>query len=551
MPLRSNARSLDFEGLLGRYGMLAIAVLAAVAAVGTFLSWAIHNGYLHVGPAGRVMIGLAAAAALGTWGFVLRRRERSFGSTILSLALVIVQLCAYAAGPGFELVPIPVAFAGAAMISWALAIFAHAEDDEPLWCVGFGGAALAPFVTSNGSGNVYGLLIYGAVVLLPACFAISHRDWPVGWRVFYAVAAVYATAGATIAHRSGVWGFVVAYAFPFVIAFAGVVPFAAEHRKHAALRWLAILGAICSLATPTLGDGTRGIVVGTLVLSVALWLYVLDTLASVPQSSLFRSARANPTALDWVDIVVIPAFIISEAANGFHDTTRPLVVLGVSLVLYGIFTWRRSVSTLLDAAAFGVAASACGIVGLIALEEPLGRLAAFVALAVVLLLVAHRVRPSVTWLATGGFVLGATALASAIAMSDRTPYAYIPFSTEPSWTAFVVLVGLIIVARSWSMLRVATRTAMGERPEWSYVGPARRLIVSATLAPWIWAFVWVLIELSMAYSASTSTLLLVTYFAVTGVACVGAGRARRSARLRQTGLCLALLAAGTAFYGAT
>ncbi|HEY4132720.1 MAG TPA: hypothetical protein VGM50_19050, partial [Gemmatimonadaceae bacterium] len=47
------------------------------------------------------------------------------------------------------------------------------------------------------------------------------------------------------------------------------------------------------------------------------------------------------------------------------------------------------------------------------------------------------------------------------------------------------------------------------------------------------------------------TLLLVTYFAVTGVACVGAGRARRSARLRQTGLCLALLAAGTAFYGAT
>jgi hypothetical protein len=92
---------------------------------------------------------------------------------------------------------------------------------------------------------------------------------------------------------------------------------------------------------------------------------------------------------------------------------------------------------------------------------------------------------------------------------------------------------------------------MGARPEWSYVGQARALVRAEILAPWIWAFLWVLIELSMAYSPSTSTLLLVTYFAVTAVACVGVGRARHSPRLRQTGLCLALVAAATAFYGAT
>ncbi|HEY9229082.1 MAG TPA: hypothetical protein VIP11_20695, partial [Gemmatimonadaceae bacterium] len=60
-------RSSDVERLLGRYGMLAIAVLAAVAAVGTFLSWAISQGYLTLGPTARVVLGLAFAGAIGIW----------------------------------------------------------------------------------------------------------------------------------------------------------------------------------------------------------------------------------------------------------------------------------------------------------------------------------------------------------------------------------------------------------------------------------------------------------------------------------------------------
>jgi hypothetical protein len=102
--------STDLERLLGRYGMLGIAVLAAVAAVGTFLSWAISRGYLNLGPGARVLIGLAFAVAIGAWGMRLRRSERSFGSSMLGLALVIVQVCAYAAGPAFHLVPIWLAF---------------------------------------------------------------------------------------------------------------------------------------------------------------------------------------------------------------------------------------------------------------------------------------------------------------------------------------------------------------------------------------------------------------------------------------------------------
>lgn len=530
--------------------MLAIAVIAAVAAVGTFLSWAYANGYLHLSPAMRVVIGLAFAAAIGTWGFKLRKRERSFGSTILALALVIVQVCAYAAGPGFGLVPTWVAFGGTAVISWLLAVFAHAENDEPLWCVGFGGAALAPFVTSDGRGNVYALMIYGLVTLLPACFAISQRNWPVGWRVFYAAAALFSFSSAELGYRTSTPAMLCAFAFPFVVAMAGVVPFAPGERKRAALRWLAFLGAVASVRTQVYFDQRAWTVAAVLLAAVTLWLFLLDHQAHLPQSSLLASMRESPRFLNWIDVAAIPLLISYEAADALRNHGRPIVAYGIAAALFLAFAVRRGVNSMRDAAAFATLLTASIVTALLPLEQPLGKLIAFVLFAL-LALAAHRAMPSVSWLIGGLFTLFVCASASTGFLMNRLPYTFTPFTTEPSATALVVLVALVFVARLWFMLRTATRTAMGERPEWTYASNAKLLLRAVSTAPWVWAFVWGMIELSMAYSASTSTLLLVTYFAATAVGCVGVGRARHSARLRQVGLALALVATATAFYGAT
>lgn len=547
---RAPASALDVEKLVGRYGMLAIAVLAAVAAVGTFLSWAIRNGYLLLGPEARVLIGLGAAAGLGWWGLRLRVRERSFGSSILGLALVIVQVCAYAAGPAFHLVPSWVAFAGAAFLSWALALFAHAENDEPLWCVGFGGAALAPFVTSERTGNIYAFLAYALVVLLPGCFAISGRVWPVAWRVFYAVSALFTIVGADVAHRTSTVAFMGALALPFVVAGAGVVPFAPVERKRAALRWLGILGALASSWTPVLFTREGWALAGGILALMGFWLFVLDRQAFLPQSSLLRRYRDSAVLLDWIDAAAIPLTLVYAATTAMRGSTNPVPVFAAAVPLFGLFTWRRAVNPLRDAGAFATMACAAGVVAGVPLEEPLGRGIAFVALALVILAM-HRLRPSVSWLAGGLFILGASVVASISMLTDRRAYSFTPFVTEESATALVVLLGLVGAARFWQALRVATREAMGDRPEWSYAARARLLVRGVNVAPWIWAFVWATIELAMAYSPSTATLLLVTYFAATAVGCVGVGRARRSARLRQVGLALAVVAAGTAFYGAT
>jgi len=547
-PATRRFRSDDVESLLGRYGMLVIAVLAAVAAVGTFLSWAIAHRYLQLGPTARLVLGLVVAAAIGGWGFRLRRRERSFGSTLLGLSLAIVHVCAYGAGPGLHIVPSAAAFVGAAVVSWMLAYFAHTENDEPLWCAAFAGAAIAPFVTSDGVANEYALLGYGILVLIPGCFAIGKRDWAIGWRAVYAVSALYAIAAATVAERSGMPEFVTAFSFPFVVATFGVAIVAPATRVRGVLRWMALLALIASLGNgpATASETLAGVIIGGL----AMWLLLLDYHADAPQSTVIRRTRNDPVVLDWFDAAVLPFAFAIRAADAVMFEHGLWPAFAAATVLALIFTWRRRVGSLRDASAFATSATAIMAVLVAPIEKPLGRIAACVALSL-LLLALHKPRPSRTWVVVGGVFLIGTALRTVVLLMFRRPYQFTPFTTEPSTCALAVLIGFIAISRFWPLLRTATRESLAGRAEWTYAAELRLLLRAVTTAPWLWAFVWALIELAMAYSPSTAALLLVVYFAATAVASVAIGRARHRARLRQTGLGLALAAAATACYGAS
>jgi uncharacterized membrane protein len=67
-PRRDPSPDIDLEKLLGRYGTIAVASLAILMGVGTFLSWAIEHG--HLGPTVRVILGFIGAgivAGVGLW----------------------------------------------------------------------------------------------------------------------------------------------------------------------------------------------------------------------------------------------------------------------------------------------------------------------------------------------------------------------------------------------------------------------------------------------------------------------------------------------------
>jgi hypothetical protein len=548
-PRRHLGESIDFERLLGRYGMLGIAVLAAAAAVGTFLSWAISHGYLTLPPRARIVVGLMFAAAIAVWGFRLRRAERSFGSSLLGLSLVIVLVCAYAAGPGLAVVPEWAAFTGAIGVSWALAVFARKETDEPLWCVAFGGAAIAPFVTSSGKGNVYGLAAYGASVLIAACFAVGHRAWAVAWRVFYAAAALLVVTTVLVSKAHALPGFLVAFTLPLVVATGGVLPFAPDSRKRAALRWLGALVALAAWWSPNTPT-TAGTVASALLVGAALWLAIVDWLGVTEQSSLFVANRDRVSLLDWIDAAAIPLTLCFRAASAIEPAESPWVSYGMGAAFFLWFAWRRPIGALRDAAVAGVLVLSCAALLDMRLEQPVGRVVALLALSLVALAL-HRERPSTTWVLGAALVLLSAAGVVAFALVTRPAYTYPPFATEASLAALCVTIALGLIVRYRGLLVEATESVMpppsGATAESERESRRRIVIVS----PWAWTFLWCYLELSMAFSRSTSTLLLVVYFAATAVAGVAVGHTRQSAGTRKVGLALALLAAATAVYGAT
>jgi hypothetical protein len=469
----------------------------------------------------------------------------------LGLALVIVLLCAYAAGPSFHLIPTWIAFVGSAAIAWALAIFARSENDEPLWCVAFGGAAIAPFATSDGSGNVFALLAYAFVLLLSACFAISHRVWPVAWRVFYLSSLLFVAAGTFIGSWHGLSAFYATFALPLVIGAAGILPFAPDARKRAALRWLALLALFATAATSSLYSPMRfWFAVAEILAALGLWLLIIDRLRGVAQSSLLAKNAGRSALLDWIDGAAIPLALMFRAASVTPAGNSTAIVYVAGLTMFFLIAWRHPISSARDAAVFAVMAAAVAIAFEMHLEEPLAGVAALLVLTIASV-VLHRLRPSLSWVVTGTAVLLLAVAMTVSSLVDRRIYAFPPFGTEPSMAALAVTAALVIIARFWRWLFDATCEAMGERPRRAYANELRSLLRSTVAAPWVWAFSWVLIELAMAYSPSTSTLLLVTYFAITAVCSVAVGRWQHSARLRQLGLFLALAAAATSVYGAS
>ena len=518
--------NVDFESLIGRYGTLVLATVSALTAVGLFLGWAIERGLL--GPTQRIALGLLTAVALAIGGLRLRRRERSFGASLLGLSLAIVHVCAWGAGPSLRIVPLWTAFVLAAVTSIALAVFAHAEDDEPLWAVGFSGAAVAPFVTASGQSNLLLLAAYGAAVHCTSGYALGARHWPIAGRLFLLAALAYTTVLAIGAERDA--GPLLAMAFPLVVAFLGVTPWIGGWRRRDRLRALGALAGVAALRT-AIGANLpySHEIVAMLIAGVGvLWLVLLDRTHWVTEATTTPTRRLYEG--DWLDAAVVPLAFICASVMALDASARGsgLAMAAASAVLL-VTVVRFPQGSLRDAAVF--ASVICALVASLLLLR--GR-ALEVTVAIAGLSAAcyagNRLWRSVSWSAMGMIGLAWSALAATNHLTTREPYAYVPFGTSETLVAASVLAAVVL---SWQLASGDERLA-------------RHLGIGAIA----WAFVWVHQEILFAFNRTAATLLLVSYYALTSVAAVAIGRARRLAVLRHIGLGLAALAAGTALYGA-
>jgi hypothetical protein len=518
----------DWEALIGRYGTLALATVSGLTAVGTFIGWAISQGFL--GPAQRVGLGLVTAAGLAVAGLRMRRKERSFGSTLLGLSLAVVHVCAWGAGPSLNLVPPSVAFGLASLASAAIALLARIEKDEPLWCIGFIGAALAPFVTSTGSGNMPMLAAYGLAVLTASGRAIGTLTWTVAGRLFALASTLYVSTlmlGTEANH-----GPLFALGLPILVAAVGVMPWMRGVLRRNHLRPLGVLAAVAAVRaaySPMMSDVPMEWFRHAMAIAGAgiAWLGMVDLSAVVPAPE----PDAKPIAeRDWLDAAIVPVTFSLAVIAALPDNPRMYALsLAASAVVFLATVARHRFGSLRDAAVAATAFATVGAATQFLTGQPLyisGAIAAFGAVC----FAANLWRKSRSWEGIGSLALGWSMLAAVGMLSEREAYVYAPFATPESALAAVVF-GAIFTA-------------------WRIVGEEQppKLLKGGLV---VWAFAWIHQELAFAFNPTAATLLRVSYYALTSVAAVWIGKAKSVPILRHLGLGLAVAAAGTALYSAS
>jgi len=512
-------RSVDIESLIGRYGTLALASLTILMGAGAFLRWAIVQGKL--GPEMRVVLGALGAAAVAAVGWRLRARgSKRFGSTMLALALALVHVDAWGAGPSLGLVPSWVALSLAAAASVAVAVLAWLNDEEALFSVGVGGALIAPFVTASEAGSAVLLLAYGYVVLASGLAALRGRAWRTALIVTTIGCWLY-TATATQATSYGVQArFDIAPAV-FALAIAGTALAVTRGVWGARIARSALVALVGTLAA-LLSDRT---IVASVVVLAAIGTLTAYAVAYVAAAAADAAVRRPPLFTVAVLPLALGALAVSAAPD--TDTARTLVAVAwtVAAVVAAYLPPTARATHLMVA---GIASAAALMLALENIGVP-----CTVALAVHAAGLALLLRRERTWLLGVPIALSLTIATSwAFTLLGRRPaYEYTPFLTAASIAAAAMAAAWLIV--SWN----ASRVELADKPGTVETRTALRLAGAVV------TFMWGNNELSRAYSADVSTFLLVLYYAVVGVAAIFIGRARGIRVLRHVGLGLAIFAA--------
>jgi hypothetical protein len=525
----ATGRGVDLEGLVGRYGTLALATLTILAAVGSFLAWAMAHGLLV--PWMRIVFGVLFAAALAFVGLRLRRRgEPRFGNILLALSLATIHVVAWALGPGLRLAPVTIALVVAAAASAALCVFAIRESDDDLLAVGFGGAYVAPFVTGDGARDpdvwlaAYGLIVFAAGVL-----ATKGRSSRLTYRVVSAGAVLFAL---TLLYAPDVNGNPSLLSPLFALAASLAVIFiGARVAWRGFLRTtLAMLAAAALLVVIRLSLlrplASVAELMAIVLAGLAIWA---STFAFPAEAAPIDVSGESARAYAALDYTLLPLLLLTAAVfalpAGSNGQAGALCALWA-----GITSWLAHRSR--DADSFEFLASGACIEAAAApyalwRDRPELCIPALAVVAAAFGYAATRYPRRIPQAAA--FILAALAFLWSIGWLSSLPlYTTLPFSSLRSFAAAAVVASAFFIVRS----------------------NRRHLSDLEASLPWAAGFVWIYVELARAISPDVSAFLLVAYFAGTGLAVLSAGTRRARPRLRQVGLGLALIAGLKALFEA-
>ena len=170
-----------------------VAVLLLFIGVAFLLRYAAEHSHV---PLEWRLAGVAlGGVALTALGFKLTTKRRGYGLSLQGAGVGIVYLVLFAAYRLYNLLPTTLTFALLAAMAAITTVLSLRQDALPLAALGFGGAFLAPVLTSTGQGShvalfSYQLLLNGAIALIA-----RHKAWKLlnleGFAFTFGIAAAW------------------------------------------------------------------------------------------------------------------------------------------------------------------------------------------------------------------------------------------------------------------------------------------------------------------------------------------------------------------------
>jgi uncharacterized membrane protein len=153
--------------------------------------------------------------ALAALGLRLVARRRAYGLSLQGAGIGIVYLALFAAFRLYALVPPGLTFALLGGMAAITAMLALSQDALPLAVLGFGGAFLAPVLTSTGQGSHVALFGYFLLLNLAIAWIADRRSWKllnlVGFVFTFGIGALWGAKAYTNEHFASTEPFLVAH----------------------------------------------------------------------------------------------------------------------------------------------------------------------------------------------------------------------------------------------------------------------------------------------------------------------------------------------------
>jgi uncharacterized membrane protein len=166
----------NLESRIGSHWLNRIGIAAVLIGVSYFLKYAFENNW--IGPAGRVLIGLAAGITVILWSERFRQRGyQAFSYSLKALGIGVLYLSLWAAFQLYSLIPGGVAFVAMLLVTAGTAVLALTQDAQILALFALLGGFVTPVLLSTGQDRELELFLYLGLLDLATLVLVTLKPW--------------------------------------------------------------------------------------------------------------------------------------------------------------------------------------------------------------------------------------------------------------------------------------------------------------------------------------------------------------------------------------